>query len=281
MKEFSLHLLALLAFAPAAFAQEPTAQPAAPAAAKVERTYAAQTTCPVSGEALENRDHFVEHQGHRIYTCCDKCVTKVAAFPDYFVFKMALEGVAPENVQTTCPVSGEALESRDHFVPVGNQRIYVCCEKCVKKVQSNPARAMDTLSGRKPQESCPVSGKTLTTADGLEFQGVFIKTCCGECPTKFKAEPEKYLKAMAARKEYAEQKEPICPVHANEKVKDRTFFTTAGPLRYYFGSKECMAQFMRDPAKYAPALRGWVPAQKKPEASPASQPKEPAGQPGR
>lgn len=281
MKATATLILALLALAPAAASQQakPAAQPAEPAV-KAEKMLAAQTTCPISGETLENKDHFVDYQGHRIYTCCDKCIAKVAAFPDYFIFKMYNEGVAPENVQTTCPVSGETLEDKENFVQVGSMKIYVCCPKCIKKVQADPARAMDTLQGRHLQDTCPVSGKPVSGTDGFDFQGAFIKTCCPNCPAKFQAEPEKYLKAMNERKEFVEQKMAVCAVHPNEKIKERTFFTTAGPLRFYFASKECMTAFMREPAKYAPALRNLVPAPKQGVAQPASQPKDPAGTAG-
>jgi YHS domain-containing protein len=279
----NLLLSALLALAPAAAAQEekPGAKPADAAATKVEKTLMPQAMCPVSGEALENKDNFVDYQGHRIYSCCEKCVAKIAAFPDFFIYKMYGEGFAPENIQTTCPVSGKTLADRDNFVPVGSMKIYTCCPKCVKKIQTDPARAMDTLHGRKPQETCPIEGNKLEGADGFEFQGAFIKTCCAECPAKFQAEPEKFLKAMADRKEFVEQKSPVCTVHPGEKIKERTFFTTAGPLRYYFANKECMSQFMRDPAKHVPALRGIVPgAKKNKEGQPTEKPKEPAGTAG-
>lgn len=276
--------IALLALAPAAASQQekPGATPADAGAAKVEKVLLPQAQCPLSGKPLESKDNFVDYQGHRIYTCCPKCVAKIAAFPDYFLFKMHGDGFAPENVQSTCPVSGEALEDRDNFVAVGGMKIYTCCPKCIKKVQADPARAMDTMQGRKAQATCPVSGKPVSGTDGFDFQGCFIKTCCPECPAKFQAEPEKYLMAMAERKEFVEQKNPACAVHPNEKLKDRGFFTTAGPLRFYFGGKECMAQFMRDPAKHVPALRGLVPAQKKDGAAkPAEPAKEPGGTAGR
>jgi YHS domain-containing protein len=272
---------ALLAFAPALSAQQdkPTGQPADAAAAKPAKVLAPQAACPVSGEPLGTKANFVSYQGHRIYTCCEKCPAKISAFPDLWLFRMAAEGYAPENVQTTCPVSGEALENKDHFVNVGSMKIYACCEKCVKKIKADPAKAMDTLQGRKPQASCPVSGKPISGTDSFEFQGVTIKTCCPNCPEKFKAEPEKYLKAMAERNEFVEQTQPVCLTHPNEKIKEKTFFTTAGPMRFYFANQDCMTQFFREPAKYVPALRGGLPGPKQADVKdPAA--KEPAKQPG-
>lgn len=279
MKHPALLLGLMLAFAPAAAAQEtkPGAQPADAAAAKTAKALAPQANCPVSGKPL-NKEQFVEYQGHRIYSCCEKCLPKISAFPDHWLWKMAGDGYAPENVQTTCPVSGKTLANKDNFVEAGSMKIYTCCEKCVPKVKADPARAMDTLAGRRMQDTCPVSGKKVSGADSFEFQGMTIKTCCPECPAKFQAEPEKYLKAMAERKEIVEQAQPVCATHPNEKIKEKTFFTTAGPLRFYFGSRDCMAQFMREPTKYVPALRAMMPgAGAKADAPPA---KEPAKQPG-
>lgn len=273
-------IASLLALAPAVSAQQekPAAQPADAAAVKVAKPLVPQTACPVSGKPLGTKADFVNYQGHRIYTCCEKCPAKITAFPDLWLFRMASAGYAPENVQTTCPVSGEALENKDHFVEVGSMKIYACCEKCVKKIKADPARAMDTMQGRKPQANCPVSGKPISGTDSFEFQGATIKTCCPKCPETFKAEPEKYLKAMAERNEYVEQTQPVCLVHPNEKISEKTFFTTAGPMRFYFAKKECMHQFFNEPAKYVPALAKIVPANNKP-AEAAQPAKEPAKQP--
>ncbi|MDA1260753.1 MAG: hypothetical protein O3A20_09050 [Planctomycetota bacterium] len=258
---------ALLAFGlePFATAQqtEPTAQPADASAVKVLQ---AQTTCPVSGETLENKDFFVEYQGNRIYTCCAKCKVKVVAFPDYWLYRLHSEGFMVENVQTTCPVSGEELDAAAKSVEVGPMTIKTCCAKCAKKVAADPAKYMDVLAGRHAQELCPVSGKKIEGDDSFMYQGVSIRACCPNCEAKFTAEPEKYLKAMTERKEIVTQTEAVCLTHPNEKIKDRTWFTTVGPVRYYFANRECMTAFFREPAKYVPALRSVLPGKKAADA---------------
>lgn len=44
--------------------------------------------------------------------------------------------------QKTCPVTGAALGSMGPAVPVdvGGMRVYVCCQACITKVQSDPAQ---------------------------------------------------------------------------------------------------------------------------------------------
>lgn len=261
MKHLLLITICALGLAPFASAQqpEPAAQPAAASAAKALQP---QNACPVSGEPLENQDHFVEYQGHRIYTCCDKCKVKVAGFPDYWLYRMHADGFSVESVQTTCPVSGEELDADAKTVAVGPMTIKTCCAKCAKKVAAEPAKYMDVLAGRHAQELCPVSGKKVEGADFVSFQGMNIRTCCPKCADKFTAEPEKYLKAMADRKEIVEQAEAVCLTHPNEKIKDRQWFTTVGPVRYYFANRECMTAFFREPAKYVPGLRAVMPGKK-------------------
>ena len=42
--------------------------------------------------------------------------------------------------QTSCPVTGETLTSKDLFVDVEGKRIYLCCASCKGRVQKNPAK---------------------------------------------------------------------------------------------------------------------------------------------
>lgn len=265
MKKIILGTLMALWLAPLATAQQsqPASQPAEASAAKA---LLPQINCPVSGETLENKEHFLEYQGHRIYTCCDKCKVKVAGFPDYWLYRMYVDGFAAESVQTTCPVSGEVLDAEAKSVQVGPLTVKTCCAKCVKKVQAEPAKYMDILQGRKAQEVCPVSGKKIEGEDSFVFQGARIRACCPNCEAKFTAEPEKYLKAMLERNEIVEQDSAFCLVHPQEKLKDRTWFTTAGPMRYYFGGKDCMTEFFREPVKFIPAMRSVLPAKKQEKA---------------
>ena len=42
--------------------------------------------------------------------------------------------------QTTCPVTGETLTSKDLFVDAAGKRIYLCCGGCKNSVKKNPAK---------------------------------------------------------------------------------------------------------------------------------------------
>jgi len=84
-------------------------------------------------------------------------------------------------------------------------------------VQAAPTAAqqaqIDTLKKTYPLTTCPVSGDALDSADmgGKPIDYLYTQTnpdgtktqrlvrfCCGDCVTKFKKDPEKYLKIVDA-----------------------------------------------------------------------------------
>ena len=47
-----------------------------------------QSTCPVSGDLLENKDVFANTEKGKIYVCCKKCKSKVEKAPDEYIKKL-------------------------------------------------------------------------------------------------------------------------------------------------------------------------------------------------
>jgi len=47
------------------------------------------------------------------------------------------------------------------------------------------------------QTTCPVMGNKIDKRYYVDYQGRRVYFCCPDCPGKFKADPEKYLKKMA------------------------------------------------------------------------------------
>lgn len=131
----SVLTLVILAFATASAAEGPPPSPSK-----------AQTLCPVSGHPVD-KAHYVDYQGQRVYFCCDKCPAKFAADPEKYFEKVAKEGVLLENVQTTCPVSGEKLEDKDTYVDYKGRRLYFCCGKCAKEFGRDPAKYLAKVPG--------------------------------------------------------------------------------------------------------------------------------------
>jgi YHS domain-containing protein len=114
-----------------------------------------QTTCPVSGKPIDKASSpHLDFQGQRIYFCCDNCPPAFRKDPESFFAKAAEAGVEFENIQTTCPVSGETLAEGDMGEPVSIQykgrTVRFCCNMCVKKFDQEPAKYLAKLPGEQP-----------------------------------------------------------------------------------------------------------------------------------
>jgi YHS domain-containing protein len=114
-----------------------------------------QTACPVSGKPIDKGSSpHIDFQGQRIYFCCDNCPPKFRNDPEGFFAKAAEAGVVFENIQTTCPVSGETLGEHEGMEPVSIQykgrTVKFCCNMCVKKFENEPAKYLAKLPGEQP-----------------------------------------------------------------------------------------------------------------------------------
>ena len=115
-----------------------------------------QTACPVSGKKIDKAS-YVDYQGQRVYFCCDNCPAKFKADPETYFAKLAADGVTLENIQTTCPVSGETLGEGDMGEPVAHaykgRTVMLCCPSCIKKFDKEPAKYLAKLPGEQPAAS--------------------------------------------------------------------------------------------------------------------------------
>ena len=57
-----------------------------------------QTTCPVMGGAI-NKDLYVDHEGKRIYVCCEACLDDVKANPEKYIKELAEKGQRVEEIE--------------------------------------------------------------------------------------------------------------------------------------------------------------------------------------
>ncbi len=103
-----------------------------------------QTICPVMGGKIDSTV-YTDIQGQRVYHCCPMCSDKLKKDPDTYFKKAAVEGVLFENIQTTCPVSGEKLEDKSVYTDFEGRRITFCCEKCVGAFNEDPAKFLSKL----------------------------------------------------------------------------------------------------------------------------------------
>jgi len=84
----SLLRIAVLAFAVITFAMPGTAAFAG----------TPQTKCPVMGNSI-NKDLYADHNGKRVYFCCQMCSPKFKKNPKVFIKKLESQGVELEVVK--------------------------------------------------------------------------------------------------------------------------------------------------------------------------------------
>ena len=96
-----------------------------------------QTHCLVMGGKIDSTV-YTDIQGQRVYYCCAGCSEKLVAEPDTYFKKAAASGVLFENVQTTCPVSGEELKDASVFTDFEGRRIVFCCDNCITRFEKTP-----------------------------------------------------------------------------------------------------------------------------------------------
>jgi YHS domain-containing protein len=124
-----------------------------------------QTHCPVMGGKIDST-FYTDIQGQRVYHCCGMCSSKLKADPDKYFKKAAEEGILFENIQTTCPVSGEKLEEKSVYTDYEGRRIYFCCKKCAATFNENPAKYLSKLD--MPMETEEVVKDTTEDAQSHE-----------------------------------------------------------------------------------------------------------------
>ncbi|MEW6365691.1 MAG: YHS domain-containing protein [Acidobacteriota bacterium] len=106
-----------------------------------------QTKCPVMGGDVDPATSIrMDYQGQRIYFCCAGCPSKFKADPEKYFAKLAAEGIALENIQAACPVTGDALKKRDAFTDYKGRRVYFCCKDCVSAFEKNPPKYLQQLN---------------------------------------------------------------------------------------------------------------------------------------
>ncbi len=212
-------------------------------------TLVAQTTCPVTGEDLANQDTFVDYEGQRVYLNCADCVPEFKAFPDKYIYLLHKKGQQLENIQSIDPVTGDALESREHFADFFNKRIYVNDAKSLKAVKATPAKYFDILQGRKAQTKCAVMGGNIIPKNAFELRGSHVDQCCPPCEKKWRRTPDKYFAKLAAANILLQPAGDKCMVDGKAKSK-AVYWVTLGSQRFHFSSEKAMSKFVRKPWKY-------------------------------
>jgi YHS domain-containing protein len=99
-----------------------------------------QVVCPLSSKPID-KDAVYEHDGKKVYFCCNDCKAKYAENPAKYKAKLA----AAYCYQTRCPVSGKKISPASYKdLPTG-QRVYFCCDMCPKKFMADPGKYTENL----------------------------------------------------------------------------------------------------------------------------------------
>lgn len=240
--------LALLLFVSPVFAQEAEPKWSPPT------EFHAQSACPISGEELEDRDHFVDYEGHRTFLCCEKCVKKFTATPDAHLYAMYLDGIEPLNLQTVCPVTAKELKNREHSMRILNRTIYFLTAKAALVGAKDPVAMLDTIAGRHPQELCAVMGGKVDPKGIFEVAGQTVRYCCPGCSDDFQAEPAEFFAILEERNAVLEPSSANCLVHPKKPITSRMWFVTLGARRYFFHDAEAQREFFAEPERWLPKL---------------------------
>jgi YHS domain-containing protein len=108
-------------------------------------------------------------------------------------------------VQTTCPVTGHAID-RNAYEDYNGKRIYFCCESCIEEFRKTPEEYMKRLEAEgivledapKAQINCPVKGGAVNKSIYSDYEGKRVYFCCEGCQGEFAKDPGKYIEKLEA-----------------------------------------------------------------------------------
>lgn len=157
-----------------------------------------------------------------------------------------------EGRQKTCPVMGEPID-KDVFIEYEDRKVYFCCKGCDKKFKDSPNKYLPALYEQvfpqSVQVKCPAMGGVVDPKVFVEHEGQRVHFCCKGCDTKFKADPDKYMKKLPE----VSTDQVHCPVSGKPINPKRS--AELGGKTIYFCSEGCEPKFKADLKKYMKALR--------------------------
>ncbi len=157
-----------------------------------------------------------------------------------------------------CPVSGKPIVAK-YSVKFGDEKIYVCCKSCVKKVKAAPkdfyAKAYPkskNIDVKNPK--CPIMGGKTKSTVTTTFQGHIVHFCCPMCNKGFRKEPNKHLARLTSKKKLTELGNKNCIVMPKEKIQVDSFIIYKDQI-INLCCAGCAGDFAKDPKKYMAAYK--------------------------
>lgn len=99
-----------------------------------------QTTCPLTGKELADKELFADHEGKRVYFCSPECRAPFLEDPEKYIKKLEDEGVTLAKLQTKCPVMTKNNINKKLFADYEGKRVYFCCPGCKPTFLKDPGK---------------------------------------------------------------------------------------------------------------------------------------------
>jgi YHS domain-containing protein len=105
------------------------------------------------------------------------------------------------------------------------------------------------------QKTCPMSGGSIDKDIYTDYKDMRVFFCSDACKVPFNADPEKHLKAMAAKGEKPMKlaAQSVCPVSGME-LMNKELFVEADGKKIYICCADCVSKVKEHPAKYAKVI---------------------------
>lgn len=167
-------------------------------------------SCPIMGKPVST-PLFTDTEKGRIYICCKKCVSKIQA--DVAKAHQTAYPVVKKAGNTICPVSGDKIEKDSPTVTVQGYEVSVCCDDCIKEVQTNTqimlTKATDPKVVDIDNKICPITEKPVAKNAFCLIGKELVRLSSPECVEAVKKDPKKALeKAKELKAKEGKKSEP-------------------------------------------------------------------------
>lgn len=171
-------------------------------------------TCPVSGLNLGSIGEPIVmiHEGREVRFCRTSCIREFKSDVKGYLQKIDDEIIKQQLASypmTTCPVSGEALDSMGGSVDYvfNNRLVRFCCKGCRRSFKKDPAPFLATLDAAVlaqqtdgyPLKKCPISGLKLSSmGEPIDYliANRLVRFCCDGCAAGFFKAPAVHLEKL-------------------------------------------------------------------------------------
>jgi hypothetical protein len=132
------------------------------------------TTCPVSGEKLDDKRVMAVVGSKLVELCCGDCKKDLLADPAKFTAKVDqayMDRQAKDYPLTTCPVSGEPLGDKPTKLLYGTTLVEFCCKDCIKDFNADPKPSLAKLEAARTGKPAAPAKEEKPMAPGGEHSG--------------------------------------------------------------------------------------------------------------